>query len=154
MQMRRILPLLATLLVCSAAQAQWSKPIERIYALPYDSVWKATKTTVVDSGYRVVTDKKQAGILETDVKMMVQDDSVLDVMNRYGEVPFIASAEWKWGQTQLKCIVRQVDTVVSLKITAQLRAFDNHTTSKWQYFPSNGIIENAFFDEIERRLGR
>jgi hypothetical protein len=152
--MRTLLAFIIIGLFSTLAHAQWSAPVERVYALPYDSVWKAAKSVVVDSGYRVVVDKKQAGILETDVKMMVEKDSILEVMNQYGEVPFIASAEWKWGQSTIKCIVKQVDTVVNLKIIAQLRAFDNHTTSKWEYFPSNGIIENAYFDEIERRLGR
>ena len=154
MKKQIILISLTILLSGASAFAQYSKPVERVYASPYDSVWKAMKETVIDNHYPITVEKKRDGVLETNVFMMVEADSVLDVMNRYGDVPFIPSAEWKWGQSQLKCIVKQVDTVVHLLITAQLRAFDNHTTTKWQYFESNGKIENALFDDIEKRMGR
>lgn len=154
MKLRRTLSALFLLAGMAPAFAQFSKPIERIYAAPYDSVWKAVKLAVGDSKYVIVVDKKKDGIIETDVKLHVEYDSIIDVMGQFGEVPFIPSADWKWGQSQLKCIVRQIDTVVHLKITAQLRAFDRHTTNKWEYFESNGKIENDLFDEVEKRMGR
>src|SRR5690348_88035 len=136
------------------AQEEYSKPVERIYAAPYDSVWTALKETVKDAKYQINVDKKREGDLETTVLMMAPGDSVEDVMGRYGEVPFIASAQWQWGQSQLKCKLTQVDTVVHLTITAQLRAYDNYTTNSWRYFASNGKIENELFDEVEKKMGR
>jgi hypothetical protein len=135
-------------------QEQFSKPVERLYMLPYDSVWNAMKATVLANQYPIVVEKKRDGQLETNVLMLVKTDSVEDIMGKYGELPFIASADWEWGESMLKCRLKQVDSVMHLSITAQLRAFDNHTTSKWQYFASNGKIENALFDEVEKRLGR
>jgi len=137
-----------------SARADIAKPVERIYAAPYDSVWKAVHGAVEDKQFKIVTDHKRDGILETDVYMVCEGDSVIDAMAPYGEVPFIPSADWKWGQSQLKAIVKQIDTVVRVRVFVQLRAFDRHTTSKWEYFPSNGKIENDLFDEIEKRLGR
>ena len=158
-QMKIVISLLCFIIIASAAtcanaQNQYSKPVERIYALPFDTVWSALKASVLANQYRIVVDKKRDGQMETDVLMMVKTDSVLDVMNRYGEVPFIASADWNWGESQLKCRLKETDSVVHLSITAQLRAFDNHVTTKWQYFASNGKIENALFDDIEKRMGR
>ena len=145
---------LALFVICSAVHAQTAKPVERIYAAPYDSVWKAVKGAVEDKQFKIVVDKKRDRILETDVFMEVEGDSVIDGMAPYGEVPFIPSAYWKWGQTQLKAVVKQIDTVVRVRVFVQLRAFDRHTTNKWEYFPSNGKIEIDLFDEIEKRLGR
>jgi hypothetical protein len=136
------------------AAQDYSKPVERVYAAPYDSVWAALKQTVTDAKYQITVDKKREGNLETNVLMMVASDSVEDVMGRYGEVPFIASAQWEWGQSQLKCKLTQVDTVVHLTITAQLRAYDNYTTNSWRYFASNGKIESDLFDEVEKKMGR
>ena len=138
----------------SSAFAQYSKPVMRVYAAPYDTVWKALKETVIANKYVINVDKKREGDLETNVLILVNSDSVLDVMNQYGDVPFIPSAQWQWGQSQLTCRVKLVDTVVNLSITAQLRVYDNYTTNKWQYFASNGKIENALFDEVEKRMGR
>ena len=153
--MKLRLPLLALILaVAPAMRAQMSKPVERIYAAPYDSVYKAAKGMLEGHNYKVVVDKKRDGILETDVFMNVEYDSVIDVMTQFGEVPFIPSADWKWGQHSVKCIIKQVDTVVHLKIIAQPRAFDRHTTNKWEYFESNGKIENDLFDDVEKRMGR
>jgi len=143
--------------LCTASFAlaqDYSKPVERIYAAPYDSVWAALKQTVIAEKYQITVDKKREGDLETNVLMLVPGDSVEDVMGRYGELPFIASAQWQWGQSQLKCKLTQVDTVVHLTITAQLRAYDNYTTNSWRYFASNGKIENDLFDEVEKRMGR
>jgi len=140
--------------IAVAANAQYTKCIERIYALPYDSVWKASKAAVTEGQWKIITDKKKDGILETDVKMVVESDSIIEVMNQFGEVPFIPSADWKWGQNQVKLILKQVDTVVHLKVFAALRSFDQHTINKWAYFDSNGKIENDLFDEVEKKLGR
>ena len=145
---------IACLAVVLPVSAQMSKPVERIYAAPYDSVYKAAKGVLEGRNYKIVTDKKKDGILETDVFMVVEYDSIIDVMSQYGEVPFIPSADWKWGQLTFKAIVKQIDTVVHLKFIAQPRAFDRHTTNKWEYFESNGKIENDLFDEVEKRMGR
>ncbi len=120
----------------------------------FDDVFKATRTALETLGYKVTYASKKRKLVETDFKQLANEDNFHDVMNTFGDVPYMRSPGWTIGRTKVTVDFEQIDsTRTAVKVLAQLSGYEDRFTNLWHYWRSNGKIEeeamNAIIKEIE-----
>lgn len=108
----------------------------------YDLVFLKVKTVLTDLGYLVNYASKKRNLVETDFKQFATEDTFHDVMNLYGDVPYMRSPGWTIGRAKISVSFEAVDSVrTGVKILAQMSGFEARFTNIWHYWGSNGKLE-------------
>ena len=75
----------------------------------YDVVFKAVKEALSSIGYEVSYSSKKRNLIETGYKGIANADNFFDVMEEYGEVPYIRSPGWRNGRTKVSVFFEQLE---------------------------------------------
>lgn len=119
----------------------------------YDVVFKGVKEALTELGYEVTYSSKKRNLIETSFKQLADADNFYDVMNLYGEIPYMRSPGWSIGRVKVTVSFEPVDSVrTAIKVLAQLSGFEEQFTNMWHYWASNGRIEQEVMSSIITRM--
>jgi hypothetical protein len=123
------------------------------YAKDYDIVFKATKTALEKLGYEVNFASKKRNLMETSFKVLAEEDTFIDEMEKWGEIPYMRSPGWTVGRTKVTVNFEQLDNgKIAVKVLAQLSGYEARFTNQWHYWRSNGRIEQDAMDAIDQAV--
>jgi hypothetical protein len=119
------------------------------YDKDFDVVFKAVKTALEKEGYVVNYASKKKNLIETEFRILANEDNFDDEMEKYGEIPYIRSPGWTTGRTKVTVEFERLDNgKTAVKVQALLSGFEARFTNTWHYWRSNGKIEQAAMDAI------
>jgi len=119
----------------------------------FDVVFKAVRTALDSNGYKVNYASKKRKLVETEFKQLADEDNFHDVMNMYGDVPYMRSPGWTIGRTKVSVEFEQLDsTRTEIKVLAQLSGYEDRFTNLWHYWRSNGKIEEEVMNAIIKQV--
>lgn len=157
----RFFPFLLLLLFASAtATAQVNQEgiaeEDRTSALVYefdadfDVVFDAVQKGLVEAGYEVQYKSKRRKLVESQFRILAgEDDDFFDIMEQYGEVPYVRSPKWVNGRAMVSIRFEENATgTVAITVTAELSAFESRFVNNWIYWTSNGLIEEEVLTAI------
>ncbi len=156
------LALLVALVAAPAAHAQQGDPnagapaadtlgstLLNEFNKDFDIVFKAVKTGLESLGYEVNYASKKRMMVETSFKELAKEDNFFDVMEKYGDIPYIRSPGWTVGRTRVTVNFNQMDSNrVEVKVQAVMSGYEGRFTNQWHYWKSNGKIEQSAMDAI------
>lgn len=120
----------------------------------FDLIFKSVRTALDSSGYIVNYQSKKKKLIETEFRQLAEEENFHEVMNKFGDVPYMRSPGWTIGRTKISVSFEQIDTArTAVKVLAQLSGYEDRFTNLWHYWRSNGKIEeevmNAIIKEVE-----
>ncbi len=123
------------------------------YDKDFDIVFKATRSALESLGYTVSYASKKRHLMETEFKVLAEEDAFQDTMEVYGEIPYMRSPGWTIGRTKITIDFEQLDNgKVAVKVQAQLSGYEARFTNQWHYWRSNGKLEQDAMDAIDKAV--
>lgn len=122
----------------------------------FDVTFKAVKSALESVGWVVTYSSRKYKRIETDFKQLANEDTFNDVMDQYGDVPYMRSPGWTIGRAKLFVTFEQIDSVrTAVKVLAQMSGYEERFTNTWHYWRSNGKLEeeamNAIVSAVEAK---
>jgi len=108
----------------------------------YDQTFKAVKTALEGLGYIVNYSSKTRNLIETDYKVIANRDNFHDVMNEYGETPYIRSPGWKFGRAKVVVAFNVVGKKMITRVLSILSGYEDRISNSWHYWKSNGKLDD------------
>ncbi len=129
---------------------------ERTSALVYefdadfDVVFDGVKKGLIAAGYDVDYASKRKKLVESQFKILAgEDDDFFEVMEEYGEVPYVRSPKWINGRAMVSVRFEEgASGTITITVTAELSAFEKRFVNNWIYWTSNGLIEENVLTSI------
>jgi|GEM_PF-1755292 len=126
-----------------------SKPISQTFTLEYDLVFRAVKTALERNGYTIGYASKKNRRIETEFRQLTQEDTFFDIMEKYGEIPYMRSPGWSIGRSQVFVNFASNEAGhTTATVNVQLSGYEGRFENRWIYWPSNGILEKEAMDSI------
>jgi hypothetical protein len=115
----------------------------------FDVTFKTVKTALEGLGYVVNYSSRKYKRIETDFHQLATEDTFDDVMEQYGDVPYMRSPGWTTGRAKLFVTFEAVDSNrTAVKVLAQLSGYEERFTNAWHYWRSNGKLEEEAMNAI------
>lgn len=123
------------------------------FALDYDVVFKGVKGALEGLGYEVNYASKRKRLIETSFRQLADADDFFEVMEQYGDIPYMRSPGWSTGRVKVNVSFEEIDSVrTGIKVLAQLSGFEERFTNIWHYWSSNGKVEQEVMGAIIAKL--
>jgi hypothetical protein len=137
---------------CQVSRQALQAPVERTrtYNAPFDLVWTAMVKVLADDGYPFKIMEKASGVLQTDNRIMSEDDAYALSTTKKQAFGF----QFRGGIINLKFFVESVDSVTTrVQITPYMEAtFFVYkvvaNVNEVHQLESNGVLEQSLFDRI------
>ena len=114
----------------------------------YDVVFKGIQKGLVDAGYEVSYKSKRRNLIESGFKILAPEDDFFEIMEQYGEVPYVRSPSWKNGRTKISVTLEETGSSIIIKVQAEMSGFEERFLNQWLYWPSNGVIEEDVLQAV------
>lgn len=115
----------------------------------FDVTFKTVKAALETAGYVVNYSSKKYKRIETDFRQLASEENFNEVMDKYGDVPYMRSPGWTIGRAKLFLSLDPLDTNrTEVKVLAQLSGYEDRFTNTWHYWKSNGKLEEEAMDVI------
>jgi hypothetical protein len=119
------------------------------YDKDFDVVFKAVKTALESQGFVVNYASKKRNLIETEFKILANEDTFDDEMAKWGDVPYMRSPGWTIGRVKITVEFERLDNgKTGVKLQGLLSGYEARFTNRWHYWRSNGKIEQAAMDAI------
>ena len=128
--------------------------LESAFPKDYDVVFKASRLALEKLGYLVNYSSKKRSLMETEFKILADEDTFHDTMAVYGQIPFMRSPGWTIGRTKVSInfVADSTGTNTTVKVLAMMSGHEDRFTNMWHYWKSNGTIEKMIMDAIGREV--
>jgi hypothetical protein len=124
-------------------------PLLNEFNKDFDEVFKATKAGLEAAGYTVNYASKKRKQIETEFRQLANEDTFDDVMDKYGDVPYMRSPGWTTGRVKLFVTLEEIDSNrTAVKVLGQLSGYEERFTNRWHYWRSNGKLEDEAMNAI------
>lgn len=116
----------------------------------FDVVFEGVKKGLAQAGYEVGYASKRKMLVESEFRILTPEGSdFFDIMEQYGEIPYIRSPSWRSGRVLITARFETNDAgPVTVTLTAELSAFEERFQNNWIYWNSNGILEEEVMGAI------
>lgn len=129
------------------------KPLLNEFDKDFDVTFKAVKTALERAGYVVSYNSKKYKRIETDFLKLADEDTFDEVMEQYGDVPYMRSPGWTTGRAKIFITFEQLDTnKTAVKLLVQLSGYEARFTNAWHYWQSNGKLEEVAMNFIVQTI--
>lgn len=119
------------------------------YDMEYDNVFKAVRAALIGLGYPDNYASRKKMLIETGFRILVEGSDFFDVMQTYGEVPYIRSPGWTVGRAKMMVTFEKLENgKVTVKVLGQNSGYEGRFTNLWHYWKSNGRLEQEAMDAI------
>lgn len=144
-----LLPAMARAQEGTAPADTAAKPATQNFALEYDLVFRAAKTALEKQGYTIGYASKKNRRIETEFRQLTEEETFFDVMEKYGEIPYMRSPGWTIGRCQI-VVTFNVDDAgrTNATVLAQLSGYEGRFENRWIYWASNGVLEKESMDAL------
>lgn len=123
------------------------------FSKDFDVTFKTVKASLESVGYVVSYSSRKYKRIETDFRQLANADNFDDVMDLYGDVPYMRSPGWSVGRAKLFITFEQIDsTRTGVKVLAQLSGYEERFTNAWHYWRSNGKLEEEAMNAIVQAM--
>lgn len=154
--MKEISVFLLVILASCAAKPSVKPTIEdtQIMQAPFDSVWRATVSTLAEMALPIESMDKSSGLITTGSVRFTGGWAAPKEINRVAKKPLVILGTWSAGRYTLSLFVRpNGEDATRVKITALIEAYEDYMTGTWHTCHSKGVIEKQIFDSIELKIG-
>ncbi len=88
--------------------------------------------------------------METEFRILADEDTFHDTMAVYGKIPFMRSPGWTIGRTKVSVnfLPDSTGTNTTVQVLAMMSGREERFTNMWHYWKSNGAIEKLIMDAI------
>jgi hypothetical protein len=124
--------------------------LETTFQKDYDVVFKAARLGLEKVGYTVNYSSKKRNLMETDFKVIADEETFHDTMAVYGKIPFMRSPGWTIGRNRVSVNFVRNDSTNSttVKVLAVNSGYEARFSNMWHYWKSNGVLEKMVMDAI------
>ena len=116
----------------------------------FDIVFEGIRQGLDAAGYEVGYASKRKKLIESKFKILTPEGSdFFDIMEQYGEIPYIRSPSWRSGRVLITTRLEETGSgTILVTVTAELSAFEERFQNNWIYWNSNGILEEEVLGTI------